>query len=244
MARVFLALPHNGTFVAAALPGIMGASVSGEHAVFASTNQSSLLACNFNRLWAKALNQRAGRGLTHFAMHHADVSAPEGWLDTLLGEMARHRADLLSVVVPIKDGRGLTTTGVFQRQGGVRRLTMREVMVLPATFGREDLSSHRQADGTGWPEGPLVVNTGLWVCRLDLPQVERLCFRMEDGVARGPDGAFRAVCLSEDWRFSLEAQDLGLRVLATRAVPVKHFGPAGFTNDAAWGEWETDRGDS
>ena len=43
----------------------------------------SLLALMFNLLWCKALNRRR-EGVTHFAMHHSDIQAPAGWVDTLL----------------------------------------------------------------------------------------------------------------------------------------------------------------
>ena len=41
------------------------------------------------------------------------------WLDKLIGEMTRTRCDILSVVLPIKDGKGLTSTGYMDKETGL-----------------------------------------------------------------------------------------------------------------------------
>jgi hypothetical protein len=117
MARVFLAVPHYDALAPQAVAGLYGASHEG-HVSSLNLEGGSLLALVFNRLWCRALNERHDKGLTHFAMHHADIQAPAGWIDTLLAQQERVGADVLSVVVPIKDGRGLTSTGVRDPQGG------------------------------------------------------------------------------------------------------------------------------
>src|SRR5437868_11655683 len=100
MDRVFLAVPAYGQLVPQALSGLLQPSLGGRE-VRLVVGGGSLLANGFNRLWAQALNERAGRGWTHFAMHHADVQAPAGWVDTLAEEMGRAGADVISAVLPI-----------------------------------------------------------------------------------------------------------------------------------------------
>jgi hypothetical protein len=235
MVRIFLALPHRGHVVGAALPSMMNASR--EHDVMATLNQSSLLANNFNGLWAKALNQRRAKGLTHFAMHHDDLAAEVGWLDILLEEMERHQADLVSAVVAIKDGRGLTSTGIMHNGKCLRRVTMHEAMALPETFTAADL------ERVGFPTGQLALNSGLWLCRFTHDAVEQLHFTIQDAIERTGDGTFYVRCLSEDWYFSEQAQRLGMKAAATRRVKVEHFGFAAYSNAQAWGEWQHDQGD-
>jgi hypothetical protein len=235
LANIFLAVPHSGHIVTMALPGIMTLATPEKHRVFVSCNQSSLLALNFNCLWAKALNSRKELVLTHFAMHHADIAAPEGWLDTLVQEMDRVGADVLSAVVPIKDGRGITSTGIMTPTGDIRRLTMREVMNLPVTFELKDVPVPNKKY--------LLVNSGLWLCRFDTHWPASIKFTIEDCISQQPDGKFTVKALSEDWRFSRDCAQRGLRVFATRIVPVKHFGLSAFSNDCAWGEWASEQGD-
>lgn len=230
---IYLAVPHYGQIEPAALPGLM---LPTRHRIHVNTNGCSLLAHNFNRLFCDAANLRASRGLTHFAMLHADVEAPPYWIDALIEEMDRVRADVLSVVLPIKDGRGLTTTGVQHPETQrITRLTVRETLALPQTF---------DAGTAGYPGYHLMINTGCWVARFDGDWVERFPgFAILDGIVRGDDGRLAPRVLSEDWNFSGWAARHGLRVLATRRVPCKHHGRAAYVNDTEWGEWDTDKGD-
>ncbi len=232
MKSIFVAVPHYGAIVPDALPGLFLASTA--HRVFLNTQGGSLLAHNFNKLWAAALNDRETRRLTHFAMHHADVSAPAGWLDTLVDEMERVQADVISCVIPIKDARGLSSTGCQDRcTHEITRLTMSEVFKLPLTFNENDLPPNRD----------LMINTGLWVCDFTRPWVDEVCFEIRDGINRTSLGQHRATVLPEDWNFSGWCARRGLRVFATRKVPVTHFGTAPFRNTEAWGTWSSDRGD-
>lgn len=232
---VALAIPHCGGLAPEALPGIMGARRRGSVKVMACS--SSLLTANFNRLWCTALNARQTAGVTHFAMHHSDIAAPQGWIDDLLAILDERGADVVSAVVPMKDDRGLTTTGVRDmRTSHIRRLTMAEVHELPETFGLADVSDE--------PDTALMVNTGLWVCRFTEPWVEEFPgFQQGDNIVKDEDGRYRALTLSEDWWFSQWCHDRGLSVLATRAVAVKHYGRVAFPSDAVWGRWDTDQGD-
>jgi hypothetical protein len=203
--------------------------------------QCSILTHGFNRLWARALNGRPTDDTTHWAMQHDDIVPPACWVDTQIDEMARTGADVMSAVVPIKDRRGLTTTGLRNVQTGEnRRLTMTEIMRLPETFGIDDLEHG--------PDDVLIVNTGLWVCRFTEPWVEPPFFPgfvQLDRLQRHEDGTFSAACLSEDWCFSEWASRVGLKVMATRTTALAHLDDAGkeYRNDHVWGEWETDQGD-
>lgn len=201
----------------------------------------SFLTKTFNSLWCAALNMRA-RGVTHFAMCHDDIiPGVPGWLDVLLGELDAHGADVVSAVSPLKNEQGLTSTAVAVDLGDpwlCRRLTMAEVYGLPETFSAADAG------------GPLLLNTGLWACRLDRPWFDeladdllttRLCFDVKNRIVRDPGtGEYHAEAVSEDWLFSQELNRRGARLVATRKVPVRHVGGREYATDRVWGTQKTD----
>lgn len=190
---------------------------------------TSLLDHCFNQIWCHALNRRDELGATHFAMIHADIAPTIGWLDVLAEELAATAADMLSVVVPIKDSCGLTSTALNTGDLWLpRRLTMSEVMKLPETFGAAD-AGH-----------PLLLNTGLWICDLRKPWVNDVCFDSMKRIVTTPDGRRHAQCVSEDWFFSDQLNQRGCRLFATRKVALVHHGGRHFVNDRSWGLWETD----
>jgi len=231
---VYLALPCYGGVEPGALPGLLLATSAARWTLM--PYGGSLLAYTFNNLWVGALNSREAQGWTHFAMHHNDIDAEPGWLDTLMDELDRTGADVVSVAVAIKDTRGLCSCGVMEQSGNIRRLTLRELYQLPETFGIEDIA---------WaPEGShLAVNTGLWVCRFTAPWVEKVCFNIADAIVKGDDGTYRAHVLPEDWNFSRWLHQQGLRVRCTRKVTAGHTGKSRFANDRPWGDWSEDLGD-
>lgn len=234
-ARVFLAVPA----VRGVKEGLEGLLINSQQ-VGAFTIKplgTSILPYTFNCLWATALNGREEHGWTHFAMHHDDVNVSTiNWLDILVEEQQRTGADLLSVVVPIKDRRGLTSTGYLKPDGLIRRLTLREVYKLPETFGIEDI--------TDQPGHQLVVNTGLWVCDFTKPWVEEVWFNNLDSIKKHDDGKFYAHTLSEDWDFSMKTfKNHNLKIMATRKIALKHHGEMTFSNQSPWGIWDADIGD-
>lgn len=189
---------------------------------FAST---SLLPFTFNQLWSSALNARAD-GFTHFAMIHDDVLPGEGWLDKLMIELEANDAEIVSAVVPIKDAMGLTSTAVDDTgdEWNPRRLTLHEVFQLPETF------THPK----------ILLNTGLWVCRLDRPWVDKVSFRQQDRIVRRMDGTCEPQTKSEDWDFSRQVRSLGFdRLFATRKVALDHDTPQWHTRHP-WGTCKTD----
>ena len=187
----------------------------------------SLLANSFNQLWAAARNGFEAGEIDGFAMIHADIEAEAGWLDVLHREMLASGADIISTVVPIKDDRGLSSTAVDDTGDPwlVRRLTIREALKLPLTFGDAAVG------------GPLLLNTGLWLCKLG-PWCLDVHFRIHDAIRR-EGNRWIARVQPEDWDFSRQLRAKGLSLKATRAVKVNHFGEAGFPNFAAWG-WDED----
>jgi len=247
--HIFLAVPHYNGLEAEALPSLIQASATAKVKIRA--DGCSLLAHNFNRLWCQALNERFEHGFTHFAMHHADQGADPGWLDVLLEEMDHRHADVISVIVPLKDGRGLTSTAIYDHESArIQRLTMREAMTLAPTFTKTAIGeSAAGGSAFGWPEAgsrkpALLVNTGLWLCRLDRPWVETFPgFQVCDGVRKRADGRWQANVFSEDWNASAWWDRHGVKVAATRKVRVRHIGKAAYGNQEAWGDWSTDKGE-
>lgn len=193
---------------------------------------SSCLCANFNMLWATALNTRKETPWTHWCMIHADMATTRPrWLDWMLDELDRSGADVLSAVAAMKTDdeqsptAGLTNCGYFNAQGHVVRFSTAEVNSFPITFGNEVT-----------PNGEtLAINTGLWVCRFDQPWVEKLWFETVDKIVPCEDGIYRVWFRPEDWQFSLMAQKLGLKVLATRGVPTRHIGRKAYCSDQVWG---------
>lgn len=234
---VFLAVPCYGSLVAEALDGLMFATLDKYVARWTlKVRKGSLLPLIFNRLWCDCLNTRGQHGWNEFAMHHSDIQAPPGWLDVMVQERRRVGADVLSCVVPIKDSRGITSTGIRHKSGKLRRLTMTEACNLPETF------DVRTAGGSA--DEHLVVNTGLWVCDMTAPWVERFPgFRLADGIIKTESGKRSARCVPEDWGFSDWCHDQGLSVCASRKVAVKHHGNVCYENSHPWGTCLTDEGD-
>ena len=244
---VALAMPHYGDVkfeAAEAFRRPTDPERSSVRAIIRLGNPGSLLTSNFNRAWCAALNLRAGHGVTHFAMLHADVAAAPGWLDLLLGELERHQADVVSAVIPLKTEHGLTSTAVGTPNKYLqRRLTMSEIHRLPETF-----DAGHVAETLGFM-GPLLVNTGCWVCDLRKPWCDEVdaegrlkwAFRVENDIVRDPaTGHFKSFVASEDWLFSRHLGGIGARVYATRNIPAYHIGTHNYVNGKPWGTWETD----
>lgn len=186
----------------------------------------SLLANCFNILWGAALSIRKDEGITHFAMLHSDVVPQDGWLDILYQEMTRTQSHLVSVVLPIKDLSGVTSTAIGgETYQPVRRLTMKEVLQLPETFTATDC---------GYPNKPLWTNTGCWLVDLSLQGIDRAAFEIRDSIKKTPEG-YQPVCFPEDWSFADQVHELGGRVSATRKVSATHVGTFAYSNQAKYG---------
>jgi cellulose synthase/poly-beta-1,6-N-acetylglucosamine synthase-like glycosyltransferase len=187
--------------------------------------QSSLLCRAFNTIWAQARNLEPD----YFAMIHADVAPEPKWLDILLAELLRLEADVVSTVIPIKTQHGITSTAVLgDDRWHSRRLAMTEVCDLPETFGEQDVG------------GPLLLNSGLWICDFRKRWCREVHFEMEDRITRDQEGQWGPECISEDWLFSMKLHELGCKLFATRKVKVNHAGESHFGNDRPWGTCKTD----
>jgi predicted O-methyltransferase YrrM len=77
----------------------------------------------------------------------------------------------------------------------------------------------------------------LWLCKLG-PWCLETHFHVENSIER-IDGKWAAVTFPEDWHFSRQCRKLGLKLAATKAVRVDHYGGHRWCNQEAWG-WETD----
>jgi hypothetical protein len=217
--------------------------------IIQDTTGHSLLANCFNYHWANALNlQLAGRNITRFVMLHSDIIPEDWWADKLLLELEETNADLLSVVVPIKDSRGLTSVAIddiYNFWGVYRRLTMSEVMGLPETFDYTDVAMYLSQPSRN---RPLLVNSGCWACRFDRGWRNethtdgslKVYFNISDKIQIGKDGKYETLVMPEDWHFSRQLNKLGCRILATRKVRLGHRGALYYPNDSVWGDYKQD----
>jgi hypothetical protein len=134
--KVFLGIPHSHSVLPSTIRTVLECTLEPQLIRLTLADAGGSLLCrNFNHLWALALNERQRSGVDIFAMLHADIQAQAGWLDLLVGELLRLDADVISAVVPIKDSRGLTSTGFSDPEDPrVERLAVRELQSLPRTF--------------------------------------------------------------------------------------------------------------
>ena len=229
---ISFAQPNSGAIMPSCVEGL--ANATARHHTELCLSQFGDVAHNFNMMWCAALNGRAEQGYTHFAMLHSDIRIAPRWLDTLLDEMDRVDADVMSTVIAIKDARGLTTTGIrYPGVWGTRRFTMAEIMQFPETFSIADV---------GDPETELLaINTGAWVCRLPAAGwPDQFPGFTDKYMVKWHEGQAVAYFDSEDWLFSEWCASQGLRVFATRKPEAYHIGAFEYGNNSRWGSWETD----
>ncbi len=232
--RILLAFPGSD-FVFGAIKGVWHATTEHELRV---RNHGSVWN-NFNQIWAEALNDHSMGNLDIGAMLHADIVPEAGWIDILVDEMERLNADFLSVPAPIKDRRGVTSSGIGDPNNvwePWRRFTVRELLELPETFNAED---------AGYPGGILLHNTGCWIANLDNPLFKETdengdviaSFKFPRRLYRAEDGTFKPAQESEDWYFSRALHRLGARTFITRKVKLIHSGVAEYPNNEPYGTY-------
>lgn len=220
--------------------------------VMAATRSSSLIPGSCNVLWCNAINCRDEHDLQWFALLHADIQPEPFWVDKLLDIAEQTQADMVSVCVPIKDDRGLTSTALASGDETRQfcRLTQRQIWHpdFPATFDIDQCADALESlpDGlriSNVPRVGLRLNTGCMITRLDRPWVgcepAKVYFENLDWIEKH-EGQWRARDISEDWRFAQRVQQAGGKLVATRAVKVIHKGITGFPNDKPWGLSLTD----
>lgn len=201
---------------------------------------------DFNILWTDAHNLYEEGKITHFAMLHGDLTPDpsQRWLDILLDEMDATGSVLISAHSPIKDQRGVTSSGICDPTnpwGAFRRFTQHEVVhKLPKTF---------TAAQVGYPNKPLLHNTGCWVCDLRHPVFHetnddgtlKLMFRFPERIKRNAAGQWRHEQESEDWYFSRKLWEAGVtNTVITTKVRLTHHGRMDFRN---WTDFGTDKED-
>jgi protein-L-isoaspartate O-methyltransferase len=234
--RVVLGMPGYGKQTAAAGRALWNASRI--HEVSVEYSPGSLLACNFNKLWCTALNKaHQGERVDYFAMLHDDIGCEDFWLDALIDELEEKQLDVLGVVVPIKDLRGITSIALHHTGDNWNpecRLSMHDIYQLPETFTADDVGGM-----------PLLLNTGCWVAKWNQEWCKQVHFTINDRIVFDRvNSCFRPEVESEDWFFSRCLNDIGLRIGATRKIAVKHEGDVEFTNTMPWGSQAYDTEDS
>lgn len=244
--RVFVGMPHYSSqvHIAAAYGLFVGASTGGAcEIVDRQSYGGSALAKSFNMLWAQALALNEAGRCDWFAMLHADIGPEDNWVDNLIGIALANDADVVSVVMPLKSSKGLTSTGIDnpnEPYEPYRRLTMREVHErLPATFSAADL---------GHPDKALLINTGCFVARLDRDWCRATdsegnllsTFSLHDRIKR-INGKWNVGMNPEDWRWSRMLHAAGAKVFATTSIQATHFGEVGYSNGHGWGSFANDQ---
>lgn len=200
---------------------------------------------DFNWCWVDAMNLLESGEITHFAMLHGDIEPDptQRWIDILLEEMEAHSATLVSTHLPIKDQRGLTSSGVCDPAvkwgGAYRRFTQKEILhELPETFNNVL---------AGYPDKPLLHNTGCWIADLRKPVFRELntdgslktFFQFPERIVRDKKGKWSHEQESEDWYFSRDLWERGVRdTWITRRVRLTHFGMMGWPNWVDFGDYE------
>jgi precorrin-6B methylase 2 len=234
--KVCLGMPCYGQISMGAARGFYRPS-NGRFIVEGLQPNGSLLTQNMNICWAWALNRAKAGECNYFAMQHSDIMPEDHWLDKLIDELEASKLDVLGVVAPIKDVRGLTSTALAKKNGDSWdvhcRLSMREVHRLPETFTSADVNGF-----------PLLLNTGLWVCKFDEHWEEwarQVYFTVNDRIMLDSKGNYFAQVEPEDWFVSRVFNELGLRIGATRKVALIHTGNAECDNAVPWGRDEFDK---
>jgi hypothetical protein len=247
--NTMILVPHRGPIEGETIDAVWGRPSLRGHEVVVVRAEASLLAYNFNLLWCHALNEPS---LRYCAMVHADVAPEGGWLDVLIDEIAEHDADIISAAIPIKDPRGLTSCGIGypdekRWRVPVKRFTLAELHELPRTFSATD---------AGYPDYPLLMNTGCWLADLQTERAVhwykrdsdgslRIHFAIRDEIAwsssNGNTGGWGVHTQSEDWFWSHRIWQAGLHARVTRAIKIHHVGKFFYTNDRVWGSVAEDK---
>lgn len=245
--NIYLALPA-GTFECHSMQRIliMGSTRRAYRCTPTSGNSSSLTA-NFNQSWTDALNGRKTDknpdGFTHFLMLHSDILPKGHWIDKMMDVLADNKLEVLSVVSPIKDDHGLTSTGFDTDQFRPRRLCLKETDRLPFIVRNtpEDLAMCEKI--VGGPVAPLLVNTGLMLIDLRAPWVESLCFQFRNRIVRLPNGLLFNEFEPEDWMMSrdLHRWNAKFAFVDGRVVELGHAGGMVMMNTGGWGKFDKDQ---
>lgn len=227
--RVLLATPtYDGSAESESRSSIRYAVTDGSIEFRTLPMESSLLGRGFNDCFCEAINCRETEGATHFAMIHADIWPLNlNWLGILYRELVDHNADMVSAIVTMKDWQRRTSTAWHPKSRDplydkkITYVMMEDMKTLPRTFCAADVG--RESDY-------LLVNTGLWICDITRPWVDTEPyphFEIRSRIVE-KNGKRQNVSLAEDWNFSIQLQDKGAKVCATKAIKCRHRGKIWF----------------
>ena len=230
MATIAYGIPTYQRVLDVAILPITHQMSDGRHKVtMLSSVDTSACCLRFNAFLIMAQQLHAQGKADYFLLWHSDVAPEPGFLDKMVDIAEEKSAEILSVIIPIKDQNGMTSTALDEPVGDmppewrVRRYTMKEISEMPETF------THPK----------LLVNTGLLLVKLSAPWVKDIHFHFDDAIIEH-HGQRMAVLFPEDWMFSRDARKLGCTSQwVTRAVKLTHVGHQQFPNYGVWGK-ETD----
>jgi hypothetical protein len=176
---------------------------------------------NFTSLLCHALELHDRDLCDYFCMLHADLS-PEPWfLNKLLAELIRYNADVMAVVLPVKDHSRRTKCAtaiarVSEPWEPPRLLTLEEMAEkYPPTFGCEHCCG---------PDEYLQVTDGLWLADLAWPGWDEFAFDTRCRQVKMPDGTRDVQTLGEDPLWSRFMFEHGARYFATTKIKCDHIG--------------------
>lgn len=242
MAKVFFGIP---TYLYQCHSGLLGIlpQMTRKHQCMYASIDSSAQCVTLNGLLIQALESHERGEAEWFLQWHSDIVPEPYFLDKMIDIAEAKKADILSVHVPIKDEKGLTSTALDEQIGDVpqewrvRRLTMAEI------HGKVPVNGVTLEPTFTAPN--ILLNTGLQLVRLGAPWLQaadaagKLFFHFDDRIIR-VHGRRRAVLMPEDWMFSRDARKNGCTSQwATREIRIEHKGHATYPNDQIWG-WKTD----
>ncbi len=157
------------------------------------------------------------------------------YLDKLVDELWNSKKQIVSVAMPIKDGQGLSSVALDTHKWRPRRLTMKELAGLPATFDNESLHHNLELKRhIGKPNGPILFNTGLWIADIRGRWPEGVCFDINNEI-RCLNDEFVCEFEPEDWLFSRWCYNHEVPYAVTRAVKADHVGSHAYPNYETWG---------
>jgi hypothetical protein len=232
--RIILGIPHSGgpcmTFDTAR--AIYHCSKNHDVKVLGISGPAG----NFNQILAWCLNAVRDGEADIMAMLHTDIEPQDYWVDILEDERQRLDADMVSALVPIKDTRIVSSSGIREAADPwlyPRVFTMAEAEQFPETFNAADV---------GYPGGCLLHNNGCWIADLRRPVFHQVD---DDGLLiamfdfrrriRLADGKFVFECEGEDWLFSRKLYELGATTYVTRKVSLTHEGSFRYPCRGGWG---------
>jgi hypothetical protein len=229
--KILIGIPtHSGEVRSITAMNLLRASATRRYHLDFKFLGLSLLAKNFNMLFAEAFNG----GYDYFVLHHADLAArgwnDECWLDVLVDQLRQHSLHALSAVSPIKSPTGVTSTAIERVPGNhfsLRRMTVRELLTWYYNCPNRMIDSESLASFMGLTNaGPLLINTGLLIMDLQGPWFEHRWpgFCIDDKLIWNSAGTPKSYTIPEDWCFSRWMHDNGVRYATTPSLVVEHEG--------------------